>query len=130
MNQAANIPDFFDSLTAICKFIAVPKAEPEFHDRHHHAVEMASAFLRVLAGNHPPLEKAFRSSLPLSISAGSEPIRKVFPTLGLTEDDVQWLDSQTTEILKVLLPVVRDPKLPSWLAECRWAIEGAFDDPT
>ncbi len=121
-----SLPDAFDSLAAICKFIAVSKIDPEFHKRHYHAIEMASAFLRVLASHHPPLEKAFRASLPLSITAGSEQIRQVIPELGLSEEKVQWLDAQMTEILKVLVPVVRDPNLPSWLSECKWAIEGAF----
>lgn len=129
MNQNAQLPDYFDSLAAICKFIAVEKISPDFHKQHYHAIEMACAFLRVLASNHPPLEKAFRASLPLPISTGSAAIRQVIPTLGLTEDKVQWLDAQTTEILKVLLPVVKDPELPLWLSECKWAIEGAFYAP-
>lgn len=117
------LPDTFDSLAAICKFIAVPKIDPEFHERHYHAIEMTSAFLRVLASNYPMLEKAFRASLPLPITDGSKHIRQVMPELCMSEERVQWLDAQMTEILKVLIPVVRDSELPSWLSECKWAIE-------
>lgn len=122
----AYLPDAFDSLAAICKFIAVPKIEPEFYKSHYHAVEAASAFLRVLASNHPRLEAAFRASLPVPIADGAEAIRRVVPTLALTEEQIEWLDAQMTETLRVLAPVVRDPTLPSWLAECKPAIEGAF----
>ena len=128
MNQITRVPDFSDSLAAICKFIAVPSIEPDFHKRHYHAVEMINAFLRVLANNHPLLEKAFRASLPLPISQGSELIRQVVPKLNLSKQKITWLDAQMTEILKVLLPVIKDCDLPSWLAECKWAIEGAFDN--
>jgi len=86
------------TVAAINKFIAVPKVEPDFHKQHYDAIEMAGALM----------------------------LRQVIPTLGLTEEKIQWLDLQTTEILKVLLPMVRDPSLPSWLFECKWAIEGAF----
>lgn len=126
--QPELLPDAFDSLAAICKFIAVPKIDPEFHKRHYHAIEMASAFLRVTASNYPLLEKTFRASLPLPISVGSKHIRQVMPELALSEEKVQWLDAQMTEILKVLIPVVRDTELPSWLSECKWAIEGAFEE--
>lgn len=121
------LPDVFDSLAAICKFIAVPQIDPVFHKRHHHAIEMASSFLRVLASNYPMLEKAFRASLPLPITDGSKHIRQVMPELGMSEERLQWLDAQMTEILKVLIPVVRDAELPSWLSECKWAVEGAFE---
>jgi len=126
MKQSSRLPDYFESLTAINKFIAVERISPDFYKRHHHAIEMACAFLRVLAGHYPPLERAFRASLPLPIFEGSEAVRQVIPALGLTEQKAQWLDAQTTEILKVLVPVVKDPLLPSWLSECKWAIEGAF----
>jgi len=126
VKQTDHLPDYFDSLAAINKFIAVPKVEPDFHKQHYHAIEMAGAFLRVLASNYQPLKEAFRASLPMPISEGSKTLRRVIPTLSLTEEKIRWLDLQTTEILKVLLPVVRDPSLPSWLLECKWAIEGAF----
>ncbi len=122
------LPSAFDSLAAICKFIAVQKIDPEFHQRHFHAIEMASAFLRVLADHHSPLEKAFRASLPLPIAAGSLQINQAISELDLSDERVRWLDAQMTEILKNLIPVVRDPDLPSWLSECKWAIEGAFHE--
>ncbi len=125
MENQTSLPDVFDSLVAICKFIAVPKMEPEFHRKHYHAVEMSNAFIKLLVAHHPRLEAPFRKS-PVSISEGAEALRQVIPTLGLNEEEVAWLDDQLTEILKVLVPVVRDPALPHWLTECKWAIEGAF----
>lgn len=122
------LPNAFDSLAAICKFIAVQKIDPEFHQRHFHAIEMASAFLRVLADQYPPIEKAFRASLPLPIVAGSLQINRAISELGLSDEKVRWLDTQMTEVLKILIPVVRDPYLPSWLSECKWAIDGAFHE--
>jgi hypothetical protein len=122
------LPNAFDSLAAICKFIAVSRIDPAFHQRHFHAIEMASAFLRVLAGHYPPLEKAFRASLPVPISDGSSQIHHAISELGLSDEKVRWLDAQMTEILKVLIPVVRDPDLPPWLSECKWTIEGAFHE--
>lgn len=121
-----SLPDAFDSLAALCKFIAVSRIDPEFHERHYHPIELVCAFLRVLANHHPSLDKAFRASLPLSIAEGSAHIRDVMPTLVFSDEQLQWLDAQMTEALKVLLPVVADADLPPWLSECKWAIEGAF----
>ena len=124
--ETGELPDAFDSLAAICKFIAVQQIEPAFYQSHLNAIEMANSFSRVLASNYPALDTAFRASLPLSISEGSRYIRQAVPVAGLSEDRLKWLDLQMTEILKVLLPVVRDPKLPAWLSESKWAVEGAF----
>ena len=119
-------PDAFDSLAAISRFIGVEKSSPEFYQRHYHPVEMACAFVRVLAGHYPKLGEAFRQSLLLPVSQGSQPIRDIMPTLGLTEERIIWFDAQMTEILKALVPVARDPSMPEWLQESKWAIEGAF----
>lgn len=126
MKSELSTPDAFDSLAAICKFIAVPKIEPNFHRRHYHAIEMADAFIRVLASKHEPLKKVLQSTLPLPVSESAQALREVVPAIGLDEKQVQWLDAQMTEILKVLVPVVRDPDLPSWLSSCRNPFEQAF----
>jgi hypothetical protein len=122
-------PTPFESLAGICKFIAVQKISPAFYAKHQHPVEFASAFLRILASSYPSLEKSFRAALPLSVSEGSGQIRQALSSLTLSEQRLSWLDKQMTEVLRVLVPVVRDSELPEWLADCKWAIEGAFDSP-
>lgn len=126
MPATAALPSAFESLAAICKFIAVPKMNPAFHAKQHHPVEFAGAFLRTIAGAYPPLERAFRVALPLSLAEGAIPIQQAFAELALSDAKLQWFDAQMTEVLRVLLPAVRDPELPSWLSQCKWAVEGAF----
>jgi hypothetical protein len=121
------LPTAFESLAGIAKVIAVPKLSPDFYVKHCHPVDFAISFLRVLAGNYPALEQAFRLALPVAISEGAIPIQEALTTLDLTDDKVRWFDAQMTAVLRALLPVVRDPGLPPWLAECKWAVEGAFE---
>jgi hypothetical protein len=126
MTGTAALPTAFESLAAVSKFIAVPKMSPEFHARQRHPVEFAGAFLRVVANTYPPLEQAFRKALPLSLTEGAVHIQQALAALALPAEKVRWFDAQMTEVLRVLLPAVRDSELPSWLSECKWAIEGAF----
>lgn len=126
MTGTAALPTAFESLAAICKFIAVPKMSPAFHAKQRHRVEFAGAFLRVVANAYPPLEQAFRKALPLSLAEGAVPIQQALAALALPDEKVRWFDAEMTEVMRVLLPAVRDPELPSWLFECKWAIEGAF----
>jgi len=126
MTGIVALPTVFESLAAICKFIAVPKMSPAFHAKQRHPVEFASAFLRVVASNYPLLEQAFRKALPLPLAEGAVPIQQALAELTLPDEKVRWFNTQMTEVLRVLLPAVRDPELPSWLSECKWAIEGAF----
>jgi len=99
---------------------------PKFHAKQRHPVEFAGTFLRVVANAYPPLEQAFRKALPLSLAEGSQPIQQALAALALPDEKVRWFDAQMTEVLRTLLPAVRDPDLPPWLSECKWAIEGAF----
>lgn len=127
MGPNDELPDFFDQLAAICKFVAVKRISPNFYKQHANACEMASAFIGVIGGHHLSLREALRTSLPQPISEGSEAIRRIMPTLGLSEEEAKWIDDQMTVVLKLLYRVVCDPGLPSWLSECKWAIEGAFE---
>lgn len=54
-------------------------------------------------------------------------VPEAFASSALDDDAIEWIDGQMTEILRVLVPVVRDPNLPDWLALCKPAIEGAFE---
>jgi hypothetical protein len=127
MSAVPSLPTAFESLAGVCKFIAVPQMNPAFHAKHRHPVEFAGAFLRLVANSYPALEQAFRKALPLQLVEGALAINHAFSVLALSEEKLHWFDVQMTEVLKVLVPVVRDPELPSWLSECRWAVGGAFD---
>ncbi|NOT13355.1 MAG: hypothetical protein HOP23_16240 [Methylococcaceae bacterium] len=63
----------------------------------------------------------------MSISEGAKHIQQAIAITSISENDLSWFNNQMTEVLKILLPVVRDPNLPEWLYECQWAIEGAFE---
>lgn len=127
MSATENLPTLFESLAGICKFIAAQKMNPDFYAKHQHSVEFASTFLRILASSAPSLEKSFRAALPLTVPEGAEPIRQALSSLTLTQEKMSWFDKQMTEVLRVLVPVVRDPELPRWMSGCKWAIEDAFE---
>ena len=124
-----DLPDAFDCLAAVTKFIAMSRIDPEFFQKHYHAIEMANAFSRVLASNYPEMEKAFREALPMGVRDAGRVLREVIPELNWDQERIEWFDGQLTEILKGLLPVVRDDAINPWFVEfdCRWAIEGAFE---
>lgn len=128
MSHNTNLPTAFDSIAATCKFIAVSRISPEFYDKYQHPVEFTCAFVRQFASIDPAIEKAFRNSLPLPISEGALKIEQGLQSSLISEKDMNWLDNQLTEVLKILLPVVRDQNLPDWLLECKWAVEGAFEN--
>ena len=120
-------PTTFETFAGIGKFIAVSRISPTFYGCHNHPIEMACAFLRIVASEHPALERALRASLSLPLREGATHIQAAFQEARLDTAQLGWLDSQSTEVLKSLVPVVRDAGLPSWLAECRWAVLGAFE---
>lgn len=122
------IPTAFESLAAICKFIAISKISPEFYVKYSHPIEIGCSFIRVLASHYPELNKAFREALPLPISEGATLIEHAFISISFPEEKVQWLDNQMTATLQTLLPVVRDSELPEWLSSFKWAIEQAFNE--
>jgi len=123
---AESLPDSFDTIAVMCKFIAIEKLDPEFFKRHYNALQMSNTFVWLLAGKYPPLKTAFKESMVLPAGSDAEPIRVAFKTLELPEDKLQWFDNQLTVVLKLLLPVVRDPDLPSCFSGCVWAIEESF----
>lgn len=122
------IPTAFESLAAICKFLAISKISPEFYVKHNHSIEIGCSFIQVLASNYPELNKAFREALPLPISDGAAFIERAITSISFSEEKIQWFDNQMTETLKTLLPVVRDSELPEWISNFKWAIEQAFHE--
>ena len=122
-------PDAFESIAGICKFVATQKIDEEFYDKHSHAIEIANSFSRVLATNYPLLDAGFRQSLPLNTEEGGKVIKEAFENSNLDDNRLQWVDAQMTEVLKNLLPVVKDEDLPEMLNWSKAAIEGAFHNP-
>ena len=127
MPPTAQLPSAFETLAGLAKFIAVAHISPEFYQQHTHAIEFTCAFLRTAASLSPAVEAAFRKSLPMPVNEGATVIEAAIREAALSERDVQWLDEQETEVLQMLVPVVRAPSLPQWLAESRWAVLGAFE---
>lgn len=123
----AVLPDAFDSIAAMVKFLGVPKLAPEFYSRHWRAVEFANAFTRVVLLRHESIRNIIRKTLPLPVAEIASELRAAAPEWNLVESDVAYLDQQMTEALRVLVPVVRDKELPIWLLECRGPIEDAFE---
>jgi|GEM_PF-1988805 len=124
-----DLPNAFECLAAINKFIAMFKIDPAFHRKHYHAIEMTSAFLRTLATNDPELEAVLRKTLPSPVRESGREIAQVIPRLNWDEEQIAWFDGQLTAVLKQLLPVVADESINAWFVQfgCRWAIQGAFE---
>lgn len=127
MPPPSSLPSPFESLAGICKFIATQRISPEFYALHWQQIEFANSFVRTFAGRNPEIAKAFRTALPMTIVDGAAPIQQAVSSAGLSDKDIQWFDTQMTEVLRTLLPVVKSNDLPAWLNESKWAIEGAFE---
>lgn len=127
MPPRSDLPSAFDSLAALVKYVAVEKISPDFYEKHWRSIEFAATFVRHFASIHRSLDPAFRAALPVSLAEGAHPIQEALSAIKFEEEDLRWFDTQMTEALRVLVPVVRDPDLPAWLSEGKWAIEGAFE---
>ena|SRR5581483_8878392 len=123
----ANLPTVFDSLAALSKFVLIDRVDPEFYKAYFHGINMATSFMRVLAGTHAALAKSFQESLAQPLPVAAQTIRSGFESASLRETEVQWIDAQMTASMRALIPVLRAPNLPSLFGECKWAIEGAFE---
>ena len=111
----------------MCSFIAVPELEPDFHARHRHAIEMTNAFTWLLASRYPAMGQAFAGCMSLPLDSSAQNIGEAFVASNLSREQLQWLDRQMDEILRVLVPVVQSPDLPAWLVPYRNAIAGAVE---
>jgi hypothetical protein len=118
----------FDSLAAMCKLVAVSRIDPAFDEKHWHAIRFSLANLRSFAADCDPLQVAFSDALKVDIQTGGNLIRVAFDQVRFSTDTIDWMDREITEMIRVLLPVVRDNDLPVALADCRWAIEGALEE--
>jgi hypothetical protein len=122
---APRLPTPFESLAGIAKFMGAQEMSPVFHARHAQAIGAACAFVLELSRNHPALELAFRTALPLPVVAGGGQVLEAMSSIQFTEKELHWFDSEMNTVLRALAPVGRDPALPAWLADCRWAVDGA-----
>lgn len=121
----SRLPTPFESLAGIAKFMGTQEMSPGFHARHAQAIDAACAFLQELVREHPSLDMAFRAALPLPVVDGGQLVLQALSSIQFAEKKLHWLDSQMNTVLRALAPVVRDPALPTWMAECRWAVDGA-----
>lgn len=121
----ARLPTPFESLAGVAKFMGAQEMSASFHARHAQAIDAACAFAQELGRNHPALELAFRSALPLPVVEGGKLVLEAMSSIQFPEKELQWFDSQMAATLRALAPVVRDAALPAWLADCRWAVDGA-----
>jgi hypothetical protein len=110
------------------KFIAVPWLSEEFYAEHQHSIEVACTFLKVLSSNHPPLEIAFRRTLPVPLDEGAKHIETGSREARLTEARLLWLDAQKTAVFCALVPTVQSLNLLDYLEESRCTVLGAFQD--
>ena len=124
MSEKANA---FESLAGICKFIAMEKFDPKFYEKHFDAIEVSNSFSRVLASNYPELDLAFRESLPLPTDEGSKLIQEAFEKTTFPEDKIEWIDSQMTQVLRVLYPLFDDREFPEAFEFSRHSIVSAFE---
>lgn len=127
MRPSTPPPSAFETLAGLAKFIAVERISPAFYEEHTHAIEFTCVFLRIAASLSPVLDLAFRKSLPLSVPEGAALVEAAVREARLTDSQLRWFDTQETEVLQLLVPVVRAASLPGWLAEARWAVLGAFE---
>ncbi len=121
----SRLPTPFESLAGMAKFMGVQEMSPAFHARHAPAIGAACAFLQEVGRAHPSLDMAFRAALPLPVVEGGKPVYEALSSIQFAEKELHWFDSQMDMVLRALAPVVRDPALPAWMAECRWAVDGA-----
>lgn len=120
-------PSGFQSLAGIVKFLEAQRRSPTFFDRHWNAIEFTNAFTRLLVSKYPSLQEAVRYAVDASLHEGGDGLHQALVAAKLSDPDLAWFDSQMTEVLRMLVPVVRDAALPNYLADTKWAIEGAFE---
>lgn len=119
------LPTPFESLAGVAKFLGAQEMSPAFYARHAQAIDGACAFLQELVREHPSLEMAFNAALPLPVEEGGKLVLQALSSIQFKEQKLHWFDSQMNTTLRALAPVVRDPALPTWMAQCRWAVDGA-----
>lgn len=119
-------PDVFESLAAVSKFAKIRECSPEFYDAHSDPIDMAEGLIGFLANQNSHLGMIL-SITGASVDDTAMALRQEIPTMGLEPRTIDFLDSTMTVVMKRLLPLLDDPRLPPYLNECRHPIKGAFE---
>jgi hypothetical protein len=116
------LPDPYDGLAAISKFLRIKHRSSSFYQTYFKIVDMVEGFVEVLSNRNPELARALAGvNEPLSTTAAT--LRREMSQYGLDQDTVDFIDTGMPEIWPWLIRLMRDPTLPGYLEECRWVLE-------
>src|SRR5687768_1977488 len=118
-------PDAFDSLAALSKFADVQECAQLFYARHKDGTDTVVRTMRLLTDGNPGLRKILAfTAAPVPVMAST--LRDWHKTAGVSDAEIEAIDKYVGIAVRAVLPVFSDPKLPTFLRECRWGIVGAF----
>src|SRR5262245_15152051 len=118
-------PDAFDSLAALSKFIDVRECAQSFYERHKDGVDIVIRTIRHLMDKNPDL-RTILTFTGAPVRATASALRGWFETAGVSDVEIEALGKFVEIAMRAVLPVFSDPRLPTFLRQCRWGIEGAF----
>jgi len=117
-------PDAFDSLAALSKFVDVQDCAQLFYARHKDGIDTVVRTIRLLMDGNPDLRPILvftAARVPVMASA----LRDWYKTTSASGVEIEAIDKYVGIAVRAVLPVFGDPKLPTFLRECRWGIVGA-----
>jgi hypothetical protein len=118
-------PDAFDSLAALSKFVDVLECAQSFYERHKDGIDIVIRTIHHLMDRNPALRSILVfTAAPVRVTASA--LRDWFETAGVSDVEIEALDKYVEIAMRAVLPVFGDPKLPTFLRQCRWGIEGAL----
>jgi hypothetical protein len=118
-------PDAFDSLAALSKFVDVQECAPLFYARHKDGIDTVVRTIRLLVDGNPGLRPTLAfTAAPVPVMASA--LRDWYKTAGVSDVEIEAIDRYVGLAVRAVLPVFGDPKLPTFLKECRWGVAGAF----
>jgi hypothetical protein len=118
-------PDVFDSLAALSKFVDVPDCAQLFYGRHKAGIDTVVRTIRHLTDSNPALRTNLEfTAAPVPVTAGT--LRDWYKTATVSDIEIEAIDKYVGIAMRAVLPVFSDPKLPTFLRECRWGIVGAL----
>lgn len=122
-----NPPSPFETIAALAKFSRIPECSPEFYQKHFDAIDLAGGMVGWMGSLFKPLAQGLAvTGAPLDKMA--QYIEVTLQGAKLTEWDLQSLDNNMEQAALKLLPVLKDPDFPAYMEECRWPIEGMFEE--
>lgn len=120
-------PDVFDSLAALSKFVDVQECAQLFYARHKDGIDTVVRTIRLVMDGNPGLRTILgftAAAVPIMASA----LRDWSKAAGVSNAEIEAIDKYVGIAVRAALPVFSDPKLPTFLRECRWGIVGAFGE--